>query len=60
MVAYYEQYMIIYEEKDSKIIVKSIIANGNFQCMYGEVIYNSLDDLKADLAKGRYGLHPKY
>lgn len=59
MVTYYEQYMIIYEEKDGKIVVKSIIANGNFQCMYGEVIYNSLSDLKADLAKGRYGLHPK-
>ncbi len=51
--------MIIYEEKDGKIVVKSIIANGNFQCMYGEVIYNSLSDLKADLAKGRYGLQPK-
>jgi len=34
MVTYYEHYMIIYEEKDGKIVVKSIIANGIFSvCM---------------------------
>ena len=60
MIAYYNQYMIYYEEKDGKIVVKSIIANGNFQCMYGERVYDSLDDLKTDLANGRYGLHPNY
>ena len=43
-----------------KQFVKLIIANGNFQCIYGERVYDSFDDLKTDLVIGRYELHPKY
>ncbi len=43
-----------------KQFVKLIIANGNFQCIYGERVYDSSDDLKTDLVIGGYELHPKY
>lgn len=55
MVAYYKHFMIRYEESQGKIIVKSIIANGNYQCIYGERVYNTLDDLKKDIDNKRYG-----
>lgn len=57
MCASYKQYTIFYEEKEGKIIVTSIIANGNFTCMYGNRIYNSFEDLKKDIDDGKYGCH---
>lgn len=53
----YKQYTILFEEKDGKIVVSSIIANGNFQCIYGERIYDSLSSLKRDIDDGKYGCH---
>lgn len=55
MVEFYKHFMIQYEERDDKIVVKSIIAHGNFQCMYGERTYNSLSDVKDDIDDGKYG-----
>lgn len=54
MITFYKEYMIQYNERpvqDSyskqnerpkQIVVTSIVANGNFHCMYGERIYDSL------------------
>lgn len=55
MVAFYKHFMYQYEERNGKIVVTSIIAHGNFQCIYGERIYNSHDDLKKDFDSGKYG-----
>ncbi len=61
MIAFYKQYMIHYDERprqdesSKQIVVTSIVANGNFKCMYGERIYDSLDDVKRDIDEGRYG-----
>lgn len=57
MRACYKQYTILYEEKDGKIIVSSITANGNFVCMYGTRTYDSFEDLKNDIDAGKYGCH---
>ena len=61
MITFYKQYMIQYDERPRRdgspkqIVVTSIVANGNFNCMYGERIYDSLDDVKRDIDAGRYG-----
>lgn len=55
MVATYKHFMIHYHESGAKIIVTSVIAHGNYQCMYGEHIYNSLSDVKKAIDAGRYG-----
>ena len=55
MVTFYKHFMIQYKERDDRVIVTSIIAHGNFQCVYGERIYASLDDVKSDIDSGRYG-----
>ena len=67
MITFYKQYMIQYDERPRRdeysnrnespkqIVVTSIVANGNFHCMYGERIYDSLDDVKRDIDAGRYG-----
>lgn len=55
MVATYKQFMIFYEKKGSQIVVTSIIANGNYQCMYGTRTYDSLDAVKRDIDAKRYG-----
>lgn len=57
MRACYKQYTILYEEKEGKIIVSSITANGNFVCMYGTRTYDSFEDLKNDIDAGKYGCH---
>ena len=66
MITFYKEYMIQYNERpvqDSyskqnerpkQIVVTSIVANGNFHCMYGERIYDSLEDVKHDIDEGRY------
>lgn len=51
----YKHFMILYDEVDGKIEVKSIIAHGNYQCLYGHKIYDSLEDLKRDIDNKRYG-----
>lgn len=51
----YKHFMILYDIVDGKIVVKSIIANGNYQCMYGTRTYDSLEDLKRDIDNKRYG-----
>ena len=55
MTASYKGYMIFYKEEGGKIVVTSIIFGGNFQCMYGTRIYDSLSDVKADIDAGKYG-----
>lgn len=67
MITFYKEYMIQYNERpvqDSyskqnerpkQIVVTSIVANGNLHCMYGERIYDSLEDVKHDIDEGRYG-----
>ena len=55
MVAHYKHFMVLYEERNGKIVVTSVIAHGNFQCMYGERVYDSLEDVKKDIDAGRYG-----
>lgn len=61
MITFYKQYMIQYDERPRRdgspkqIVVTSIVANGNFNCMYGERIYDSLDDVKRDIDEGKYG-----
>ncbi len=55
MTATYKHFMIFYEEQNGKIIVSSIIAHGNFQCMYGTRTYDSLSDVKKDIDNGTYG-----
>ena len=67
MITFYKEYLIQYNERpvqDSyskqnerpkQIVVTSIVANGNFHCMYGERIYDSLEDVKHDIDEGRYG-----
>ena len=55
MTAFYKHFMIRYEQQGSKILVTSIIAHGNFQCMYGTRIYDSLDALKRDLDNKVFG-----
>lgn len=53
----YKQYTIFYEEKNGKIVVSSILANYNFQCIYGERIYDSLNEVKRDIDAGKFGCH---
>ena len=55
MVRFYKQFMYQYKERDGKIVVTSIIAHGNFQCIYGEKVYDSFKDLEDDLDSGKYG-----
>lgn len=55
MVAFYKQFMYQYEKKDGKIVVTSIIAHGNFQCIYGTRTYASISDLEKDFDAGKYG-----
>lgn len=55
MVTHYKHFMIFYESKNGMIVVTSIIAHGNFQCIYGERTYLSLDDLKRDIDAGKFG-----
>ena len=61
MITFYKQYMIQYDVRPRRdgspkqIVVTSIVANGNFNCMYGERIYDSLDDVKRDIDEGKYG-----
>lgn len=55
MVAFYKQFMYQYKEKDGKIIVTSIVAHGNFHCIYGERVYDSINALHKDLDDGKYG-----
>ena len=55
MYTLYKQFMIIYDQEGSKIVVKSIIANGNFQCLYGHRTYDSIEDVKKDIDNKRYG-----
>lgn len=69
MITFYKEYMIQYNERpvqDSyskqnerpkQIVVTSIVANGNFHCMYGERIYDSLEDVKHDIDEGRYAYY---
>ena len=65
MITFYKEYIIQYNpvqdsyskqnERPKQIVVTSIVANGNFHCMYGERIYDSLEDVKHDIDEGRYG-----
>jgi len=55
MYTFYKQYMIRFKEENGKIIVTSIIANGNFQCLYGEKTYNSMAEVERDIDSGVYG-----
>lgn len=55
MVELYKHFMYQYTEKNGKFVVTSIIAHGNFQCIHGERVYDSLSDLKKDLDNGKYG-----
>ena len=67
MITFYKEYMIQYNERpvqDSyskqnerpkQIVVTSIVATGTLHCMYADPIYDSFDDVKHDIADGRYG-----
>lgn len=51
----YKHFTIFFEEKDNKIVVTSILAHYNYECIHGTRIYDSLKDVVRDIDDGKFG-----
>lgn len=55
MYALHKHFTIVYRELTDRIVVTSIVAHGNYSCMYGEKEYPSIYDVIRDIDAGKFG-----